>query len=371
MELINKKDLELVHKLQNLIYPNKSTKGVISDIDSKEFLKLKKKLKNIAIKYSDEYEEYYGEFNYKISSGNPISRHGKFRNVWSTIFKGAINKQAAAQISFVLNGDLTNLDVGFYFGKLQNKTGGNEEKIIQKDELNNLGKSLAKHINSNELIKYKFEDLFNIGFKAYIDKEEQKQKPIDWLKEISINPINCRIITSIPLNQSDVIDFNDIDFAVSQIMFLMGGIPNIGKIYSYKLPKTLTAAQRAKQAEKRTLTGIKGEKYIYDLELRKFNKKNSKKIIWKSQISDSFGYDIQSLDSSLKSIFIEVKTTAMNKDNPMAKMFYLSQKEYDFYLKNKDKYKLYRVYDIEGEPEFEIVDLEKVTLKPNNHIAYY
>ena len=52
------------------------------------------------------------------ATGNAIAIGGtNFKRVWSGIFKGAENKQYAAQISFVMNPNEACLDVGFYFGR--------------------------------------------------------------------------------------------------------------------------------------------------------------------------------------------------------------------------------------------------------------
>ena len=61
--------------------------------------------------------------------------------------------------------------------------------------------------------------------------------------------------------------------------------------------------------------------------------------------SDSYGYDIESVDyknGSLEKIFIEVKATKDIRDNP----FFISKNELETSNQKADKYRVLRIYDI-------------------------
>lgn len=87
--------------------------------------------------------------------------------------------------------------------------------------------------------------------------------------------------------------------------------------------------------------------------------------------SDSFVYDILSLDEQGKEIFIEVKTTTCKKDDWGAKNFFLSSHEFVFYKHHKTQYKLYRVYDIENTPYYEELNIEEMEVIPDGYIMRY
>ena len=69
--------------------------------------------------------------------------------------------------------------------------------------------------------------------------------------------------------------------------------------------------------------------------------------------------------------YIEVKTTVCKKSSCRANIFYISNNEYSKYISNRRKYKIYRVYDIDGSPEFEEIDLEMTNKEPNGFIVSY
>jgi len=62
-------------------------------------------------------------------------------------------------------------------------------------------------------------------------------------------------------------------------------------------------------------------------------------------VSKLDGDDILSFDENGKEIYVEVKATTRGIRNH----FYMSAYEKEFAIKNKDKYKLYRVYNLDLE----------------------
>lgn len=123
-------------------------------------------------------------------------------------------------------------------------------------------------------------------------------------------------------------------------------------------------------------TGLVGEKLILEYEKNRLQKLGRPdlvdKIEWTSEKSDSYGYDIHSFDIDQNGeeyrIFIEVKTTK-NNDKP----FPITQNEIETSKLYKNRYRLYRVYDINDETQkvYKIYgDLTtKLELKPLNFIA--
>lgn len=91
--------------------------------------------------------------------------------------------------------------------------------------------------------------------------------------------------------------------------------------------------------------GTLGEILIYNDEKDKITRAGIKKEVEHVAITrgDGLGYDILSYDENENEIFIEVKTTKENKTDE----FYLTPKEINVCKENKEKYKLYRVYNLD------------------------
>ena len=63
---------------------------------------------------------------------------------------------------------------------------------------------------------------------------------------------------------------------------------------------------------------------------------------------DGLGYDVLSYDLDGHERYIEVKTTRLGAETP----FYITSAELDFARRHADRYALYRVYDVLGQPRF-------------------
>ena len=139
-------------------------------------------------------------------------------------------------------------------------------------------------------------------------------------------------------------------------------IPSVGTFSTRKTVKPLSPEQRAKQAERRALIGAKGEEFVFNKEKKRLERLGidfNQYLVHLASISDNYGCDIKSCDENHDEIFIEVKTTTRTKGDFGANRFHMSANEYDFYSRNKMRYRLIRVYDIEGEnPIMETVDLD-------------
>ncbi|WP_221177626.1 DUF3883 domain-containing protein [Kaistella daneshvariae] len=352
-------ELHLIHELSNRDYVNNSMAYNSSLREREEFKAIKKKLKAIAEGYKNKYNDEFGSFTTSASSGNPIKfNKAKLNRVWSGIFKGANNKQYAAQISFVVDEKNKALDIGFFFGRAASRG-----KSPDLNRLLYLGNGLSNAIKENPLFKQQYDNLIDFGFKSTTNQGEIDSEL--WLDHIQVNPQNSQLVYKLYANTNGIIEIETITLYVNMLMFLMTLIPSDENDIIITKKFYLTPEQRAKQTERKALIGLKGEEFILQqeiLRLQKLNINHHKYLHHSSLISDHFGFDIQSCDDDYSVLYIEVKTTTRKKNNYKANEFHLSSNEYNFYLDNMSKYKLLRVYDIEGKPEFEEVDLGSATL---------
>lgn len=369
MEALNKQDLLLIKEMQGRRYTKNTMVSNSTLSEREEFKKVKAKLKKIA-KDIAENNESYGPFKFDSSSGNPLTRQGNLNRVWSGIYKGAQNKQYAAQISFVINPDDECLDVGFFFGRTSSHNKSKEEKRLLEDDLKKISIGLSNIIHSDPEILNRYYSLIDLGFKTYSDKGEVSF--LKWLDAIKEVPQKCQIIYKLKLNDSDIIKFSSIVFYVNQILFFMLCVGTRDNKIKTIPPRTL--ADRAKWAERLTQIGDKGELFVLDQECEKLRKMGLLNSIYPKQVSkesDMFGYDILSKDENNDDIYIEVKTTTRRKSEYGANTFFLSQHEYKTYLSEKEKYKLYRVYDIDNDPYLEELDIEGLNLTPDGYVVSF
>lgn len=360
---ILKSDIELIQKLSARKYP-KSLKGLISSDDEQSFKKLQEKLKTISDKTKYTYDKYYGPFNSERSKGNPVNRGGALRRVWSGVYKGAANKQYAAQISLVINTEVGGLDIGFYFGRTSAMGLANDQRDHFEGQLKLLGKLLYNEYRNNVFIKNAFNKLIDLGFLA--ETKNKRVTPSIWLEEVSENPSHSSITITVKPDSSGIITFSTIETYIALVMPLMAIFPkDIGLnnvTANNKLPKPLTPEQRAKQAEMRALIGLRGEEIVLEFEKQRLLRANLVKAGYPSHqalISDMFHYDILSLDGD-SDLYVEVKTTTRQKMDSYSRMFYMSAHEYKFFKDNFKNYRLYRVYDVYGVPEIEVIDLANI-----------
>jgi hypothetical protein len=358
MEQITKSELLLINKLSRHTYSNNKLLSKATEEEKEQLDKIKRKLKEISTFFSEKYKDSYGPFETSVVTGNDIAIGGtRFKRIWSVIFKGAENKQYAAQISFVLNPNETCLDVGFYFGRAQGHSKSKEERLRLEEQLKRLGISLFDSIRNNKQFKQKYLYLFDFGFTAYSANKNVTSE--NWLNLIVDNTKSSQIIAKIYPNDFNIIENSTIDSYVSQVIFLMGGVSS-GTEKANPEIKPLTPEQRAKQAERLAEIGTKGELFVLKMEKERLSKLGINNENYPRHValeSTIFGYDIISLNEQNQEIQIEVKTTTRKKEDINSRQFYISLNEFEVYKKNKKTYKLYRVYDIENNPNFEILEL--------------
>lgn len=373
MEPITKTELALINSLSSRSYSNNRLLTHATTTEAEQLTAIKGKLKSLADYFSQKYSQSYGPFEVSVTTGNPIAIGGRnFKRVWSGIFKGAPNKQYAAQISFVMNPREACLDVGFYFGRASGHSLTPTARVALEGTLNSLGVSLSDALNRETALKHRYDSLFDFGFTAYSHGDVCLAD--DWLNSIRMNTRSSQIIAKIHPNDFDIIENSTIDAYVSQIIFLMATIGAVNIPPSPITIKPLTLEQRAKQAERLAQIGLQGELYVMERERERLIRSNLTRPSYPRHValeSMHYGYDILSLDESGNDVYIEVKTTTRPREDASSRRFYISTNEYSTYSSNRSIYKLYRVYSIENTPSYDELDLTTLTPQSDGYIIEY
>jgi len=373
MEPITREDLILINDLSARTYTGLSLSTNTTDIERNQFNAIKVKLKGISDYFATKYNLSYGPFKTNVSPEfNPMTRGNTLNHVWSTLFKGATNKQYAAQISFVMDRQNPCLNVGFYFGRASTRSKDEAQKTILATILTNLGISLSDAITDNIEFQTSYNTLFDFGFTAY--SNGTSVLPNIWHNAIRTQAKDSQITAKIYPNDFGVIENSTIDSYVSQVIFLMSAINAPNVTYTTPIIKPLTAEQRAKQAERNAQIGLEGEIFVFKKEILKLQEAGITRAGYPRHValeSTHYGYDILSLDNSENEIFIEVKTTTRKSADPYSRNFFISSHEFEIYTQNKRRYKLQRVYDIENNASVEEIDLETVTKNADGYIITY
>lgn len=369
--MINHSDLVFINNLSKLKFKNHSFSSVCDDKEKSHFEEVKKKLRHLASHFSLIFNDSFGPFKLAVSPySNPITRGNTLNGVWSAIYKGNKNKQYAAQISFVIDKNTPALYVGYYFGSASSHDKDVNKKEADLKDLRLLGQQLAKFIESNELMNGQFYSLFDIGFVAHSDYKPIS--PDSWLNVIKTQPENACITVKIKFEENQNADIQLIEMYASQLIFLMSAFDSNDK--KNKQIKLITASQFIKRALRLAEIGLKGEEYILKTEKERLTSlgiKNSEYPVHVALISPSYGYDILSIDEEGVEIYIEVKSTSRIKEDPAAKSFFMTSNEYKRYEMDKDKYKIYRVYNTDLNPSFEVIDMESIMKRADGYIVFY
>lgn len=373
MEPITRADLVLVNKLSSRTYTGNRLLSNATAEEKTHLEKITSKLKIFADYFSEKYSDTYGPFETSVTTGNAIEIGGtRFKRVWAGIFKGAQNKQYAAQISFVMNPLEACLDVGFYFGRASGHSLNRDQKKEMERQLNQLGISLSDSIAKNDALRSRYDSLFDFGFTAY--SNENIVLADNWCKIIRTKTKYSHIIAKIYPNDFDIIENSTVDFFVSQVIFLMGAIEDSSVSLVPTMIKPLTPEQRAKQAERLAQIGQKGELYVMEYEKKRLADRCVIRNNYPRHValeSMHYGYDILSLDDNENDIFIEVKTTTRTKEDLGSRKFFLSINEFEQFSRDKKKYKLYRVYDVENNPSLDVLELDMLNKEPDGYLIKY
>lgn len=127
----------------------------------------------------------------------------------------------------------------------------------------------------------------------------------------------------------------------------------------------------ARQKENSRL-GKAGERWVWECEKKRLKAAGrndlAKKVDWVAYNDDSKGYDILSFDEDGTEFYIEVKTTNGGINTP----FYISATEMAFSHVNKEKYRLYRVYDFLTSAKIRVIsgDISLLNPQPTNYVVY-
>ncbi|MDE6477517.1 MAG: DUF3883 domain-containing protein [Mycoplasmoidaceae bacterium] len=149
------------------------------------------------------------------------------------------------------------------------------------------------------------------------------------------------------------IDFNEFDKELMEVQPKLERNTKLKRITNI-IPKKIDYFKRAQQD---AINGSKGELLCIKYEQKKLQNLGrpdlAKEVKQISEISDKYGYDILSYDVDESGreheIFIEVKTTKNKTDTE----FFISKNEVEQSKKYKNKYCLFRIYDLKGEqPKF-------------------
>lgn len=353
-------DIALVKKLRAKKYANNSMGR-----DGEHIKAIRNKLRAIVTQLYEKFNVGYGDFQIATSSGNPLSRGGVVNCPWATLYKGSDRKQYAAQITIGIDVEAECLDVGFYFGKASSHDIVGNERIKYEKIQKTIAHEIVHNIKGNTEISCRYNSLGDLGF---VYSSDHKTVTSDrWLIDAIDNPKQCQIYAQIfPDKNDSVISFSTINCYVSQIIFLMTCIDS-----SEVLLPPLTPEQWAWKAELLALIGYEGELLALQKEKEKVRSLGFSESYVKhmSLISDSFGYDIASVNRKNEEIYVEVKTTTRLKSDPEAHKFFLSNNEYQFYLSHKDRYKLVRVFGVRTtKPEIIEIDMSSVSVTPNGYV---
>lgn len=373
MDTITTEDIQLVNRLCSRYYTGNTMSSNSTESERSHFKKVKEKLKSIAEYFANRYESKGGPFTVSVSpEHNPITRGTTCHNVWSCIFKGAENKQYAAQISFVVDRDLEHVNLGFYFGRASSRTLTDSRKKEYEERLRVLGRSLADFLTNDEATRSACNSLLDLGFVPYSDGSIVTLD--DWIEIIRENPARSQITVRVRPNELGVIDNSVLDYYIAEVIFLMDALTAENRSPQSRHIQPLTPQQSAKRAERLAEIGNKGELYVLGLEKTRLNSLGFDTSDYPKHValeSTTYGYDICSLDEDKKEIFIEVKTTTRTRTDIKSRRFNLSSNEYRIFQKEGERYRLFRVYNVENEPSYEVLDLKEVNREPDGYLCNY
>jgi hypothetical protein len=372
METLKLEDFLLVNDLMSRRYTKNTFVSNGTRLELEKLLALKRKLKQIATYFSQDYEDSYGPFETDMSTGNPIGRGATLNNVWAGFYKGNYNKQYAAQISFVMNKDEACLDVGFYFGRASARKLAPGKRRQLESQLRTLGVILSDAISMNLEVQAKYNTLFDFGFTAYASGI--RVNPDQWHNIIRTQAQNSHLVAKIYPNSFGIIESSTIDAYVSQIIYLMGSISDNRGVAAPITIKPLTPEQRARQALRLAEIGLKGELFAMEYEKNRLTDLGIFGNVYPKHValeSMHYGYDILSQDENGNAQYIEVKTTTRKREDNTSRKFFISTNEFNTFSANRLVYKLYRVYDVENNPSLDILDLGNLDKQVDGYIVQY
>lgn len=369
-ETVTQSDIDLVKRPSDLHYPGSSLKQVVDNYDIKALDKIREKFKFIAEAINETFGKTYGPLNVQNSTRNPVGKNKKLRRIWCCVFKGNVKKQYSAQIMVGIDPIIGAVDIGFSFGMASSRTDEIVKLRLLEDGLKRLGEILHYTIGTDSSILGQLNDLLDLGFKCYV--RGNLVSLLAWIENLLIDPTSSAITIKLPSEANGMVDDELMKYYIGACIPLISIFPYLTRSTSMGqtfVPRTRTPEERAKEAERKTIIGIEGEKIALDYEKKKLAKL---KLVNKgypqhvAAISDSYHYDILSLDEVGK-IYIEVKTTARQLGDPLAEIAYMSAAEYYFFKNHPNTYRIYRVYDIFGNPTLIEVNTNDIAFETDGY----
>ena len=144
-------------------------------------------------------------------------------------------------------------------------------------------------------------------------------------------------------SEEDELDLSDEDLIEFVGTYTKNGAIDNGVTASRKKRNTPRKTDYQRKQKNNERKGTIGEKLIYNDEVSKIANLNlNLEVIHNAANDDTLGYDITSYDEKGKEIFIEVKTTTSGRIDG----FHLSVKEVEKAIELGERFKLYRVYNL-------------------------
>ena len=370
-QIITYDDYKFLNDVCQRNYTGNSMLSNAKPYERTRYLRIQQRLKDISRELWKEYFNSDPSLKCDGSSGNPLNRSGSLKWPWSCVFKGS-NKQYGAQISIIFEPKQGCMKVGFFFGGASRHNLSKEESKKEMNKMKRMAQNLKTNIEKNKELKERFYMLETLGFEFSLDG--LKQDPEQWLISIPSNPKYAQITAPISINKKKIITIDSFKDYYSQIAFLLNAIDTKVSATQRKRNFHIDSDTRKRQLDILERIGKEGEEFIMDLEKEKLRKKhllNNDYPMHVALFDDSCGYDILSLDEKEREIYIEVKSTVYKKGQKGANIFFMSDNEWQTYLLKGKQYKLYRVYGVGGEKEYEIINLSKVKQKPQNYIIEF
>ena len=251
---------------------------------------------------------------------------------------------------------------------LDNLTQNNIYKLILEIKKNRIGKNISFEISNKASDPKPILAMQNWGFLEDIGKINRKKKlsisqkflEIFYERLTAIEPFNNLEIEKIKKPSNDINSF--LDYEIAEYSFSKGSDKK-------KKQRKITNSGSVHNTSQNTETGVIGENYVYDYEVRKLKRHGRKDLAYKvvKQFEDkSFfpGYDVKSFNLEGEEIYIEVKSSRSLKKNN----FIMTRNEIRAAKKFKENYFIYRVVNTNTNPWISYKFADPIKLSINGEI---
>lgn len=271
----------------------------------------------------------YFKEQYKVKQAKDKIK--KVSQMWKNKLKSGLNDFSYAPIDMRYNGSGSTLPKGYELGHICGKeydsnTIPPEEELIQDlQKMISLYRELKGHMVENNVVHTNNHLISLYVNEQAEDKEEEKSQETKELDQIIADEGagSSLIITQKILNKREK------NLREENTTYQRGS--NNSTNYDQKNKRQATI-------------GRAGEFIVLEEEKQKLERLGIKKEVEHvaRTTNDTAGYDIKSYDENGNEMYIEVKTTKENENQP----FFVTKKEVQFSRDNKDNYYLYRLYNL-------------------------